>query len=1298
MFRRGNCPPAGSRRPRRRGQRSPLRLESLEARQLLAADVDVAGLLFRGDLVQDGQRWVAASGAVDVGFKPAASEAFRPLFTVSGGTTVDTVDTSVSFTGQGSVSGRPFFSASQLQPIALDVESLIGAGQFVAGSPFAWGGGLQASTLKLVNPGGGDTSDSRIEFAGAGTFSFGDAANGSRSPLALSDLQASLAPTGDGSATAKAAGEFYAAGTSWMIAGNDFSATLVSGVSSASIAGAASVTIDGDAFAATFSGQGLQVGQSAISGLTATLDGSFTPGGAKLAGSSWNATWSSGTLDVTGSGTLEFGTANTGTTANALPAITGAALAIADGRIASAAATLVGTIQMAGSKWEFGSAPLSYAADADELRIRGTATATLNPAGGVPAQATLEGTGLAITAGGVKSLASRIASGDLKVAGTTVAISDLALTYAANEDAIDFSGKAKITLDLGITNGPWTINAFTGRVSAGAFAKFGGTVDVVQETDYFPDRSEDAVLKFLLGTILQAKLNLGLFVDPTTGLDFLQLTGGINLDFIVVKLKLETTNKGILVRDGTLEQFEAVHRGELSVATSKFRAIDSLVKWVKATGEVQVSGSFEFYLGKKFWPKDNTGKPVPPYQGTPNEESLRAEAENIIVVDLGTSAEPGLVIKNGVLEKLDANVSAKTINLGLFEMKLNKAGFVYKKDYVTDAGTTVPSYLGFYGEVALSNQIQKTLQGTTLAASLGTRERPGIEIVDNNYNINNLKLFFGAAWSGPFQINELFFEWKKTSTSEYTINGGGMITLGPIRVGCEIGLYQGTTVTDTGLTQPTAWLFDRIKIKWEAAEENGYRGIPIKGVFIRKLAGELKNLQSPGDVTFVGTVGISAGPLIKLPGVQNNIPGQNGLVNIHPLMAEGRVTISKSMLVVDASFYKFAYYDVSYAGTSLDPWRYLLGKGTGTLTIDWTRDIYELKGNFTALDLIRGELLLRFFSTDTGSVGFVGFGSVEIKPEPNSKFDFRPVSWFNARGSVFYVVDDSRNEFGAWGTIKIAIFSATGGLLYDIRNDTFDFLDESEVKAYEKKARAIMNGTDQAFPWSREYDVEIATGSTNLHANKLTAAIPFSTRKITSAQYQGRTGNEYTIAEMLTEADIEVAVSGLPSGTSYRTSVSLQPAKDGVASGQILVEIFPAGAPGLDSSRTFAGLGLAQLAGKVQVKLKKNSFLTADAAVVEAVAAKPNDYLTGVVFVNGEPDLSKADWDDSKQVGGAGILPSLVTTPTMPQPTISLGGPAGDVAVHREINSFTNETLFRVTTNVSPHTRDKGVVLSLIHI
>jgi hypothetical protein len=306
MLRRGPRHAARGRRPSHRQHRASLHLESLEARQPLAADVDVAGLLFRGDFVQEGRRWVAPDGTVDVGFRPTGSEAFRPLFTVIGGTTIDTADTSVSFAGQGTVSGKPLFTANAAAPLVLDIESLLAGGQFVDGSPFDWGGGIRGSTLTLVNPGGGDTSDSRIELSGAGTFSFGSGADGTTSPLALTNLAASLSPTGDGSATATAAGVFSDAGSSWTLGGNSLTATLGSWTATANIVGAASLTIDGDLFSARFTGDGLQVKQSALTGLTATLDGLFTPGGVSLAGDAWTATWSPGSLAVTGSGTLEI--------------------------------------------------------------------------------------------------------------------------------------------------------------------------------------------------------------------------------------------------------------------------------------------------------------------------------------------------------------------------------------------------------------------------------------------------------------------------------------------------------------------------------------------------------------------------------------------------------------------------------------------------------------------------------------------------------------------------------------------------------------------------------------------------------------------------------------------------------------------------------------------------------------------------------------------------------------------------------------------------------------------------------
>ncbi|MFM8932407.1 MAG: hypothetical protein ACKOS8_11085, partial [Gemmataceae bacterium] len=84
-------------KPRQYGQ---LRIEQLEAR-ITPADVTVASLLFRGDLVADGTLWRATGKPIEVGFNPAGTEAFKSLVTLTGDTVIDQTLQNFQFQGTG---------------------------------------------------------------------------------------------------------------------------------------------------------------------------------------------------------------------------------------------------------------------------------------------------------------------------------------------------------------------------------------------------------------------------------------------------------------------------------------------------------------------------------------------------------------------------------------------------------------------------------------------------------------------------------------------------------------------------------------------------------------------------------------------------------------------------------------------------------------------------------------------------------------------------------------------------------------------------------------------------------------------------------------------------------------------------------------------------------------------------------------------------------------------------------------------------------------------------------------------
>jgi len=310
MFRRGSQHATGRRRASRREHRSSLRLESLEARQLLAADIDVAGLLFRGDLVRDGERWVATSGAVDVGFKPTGAEAFRPLVTLTGDIAVDAFTAAFDFRGTAAaiLSNGSLPLWSQATVASYSINDLLGGGATIAGTAFAVDGFFfTASSLRFENPNGGSTSDARL------------ATQGRLSTTALAGFSVDVAaehavrinPEGISltGVSGPVATDFRVAGATFAAAGlsvayDTVGRTLeVSGVSTLAFAGR-SVS----ASLGTAATPGLVLSAGALDRLAPTLSGGFAIAGGsmRLDELSVSYTAATDTLQMVGAAAVEF--------------------------------------------------------------------------------------------------------------------------------------------------------------------------------------------------------------------------------------------------------------------------------------------------------------------------------------------------------------------------------------------------------------------------------------------------------------------------------------------------------------------------------------------------------------------------------------------------------------------------------------------------------------------------------------------------------------------------------------------------------------------------------------------------------------------------------------------------------------------------------------------------------------------------------------------------------------------------------------------------------------------------------
>ena len=271
-------------KPRQYGQ---LHIEQLEAR-ITPADVTVASLLFRGDLVTDGTLWRAAGKPIEVGFNPTEGEAFKSLVTLTGDTVIDPALQNFRFKGTGALPGvsglQDFWSSTTLS--TFDVQRMTTAtGESITGKALTLGDLVTtATTLALENPNGGDTTDSQLKLNGAGTLAF----TGAATPLSINPLALTVTGAGAGTATGKTSGALQVQGTTWTLTANPFAATFSSGLSLATITGTASALLRTDTVSmqmdpAMDAGNGLAIEAGTIKTLGASAkDQNFTVAGTPI--------------------------------------------------------------------------------------------------------------------------------------------------------------------------------------------------------------------------------------------------------------------------------------------------------------------------------------------------------------------------------------------------------------------------------------------------------------------------------------------------------------------------------------------------------------------------------------------------------------------------------------------------------------------------------------------------------------------------------------------------------------------------------------------------------------------------------------------------------------------------------------------------------------------------------------------------------------------------------------------------------------------------------------------------------
>lgn len=1193
-------------KPRKHHQ---LHIEELEAR-ITPADVTVASLLFRGDLVADGALWRATGKPIEVGFKPTGGEAFKSLVTLTGDTVIDPALQNFQFQGTGALAGasgqRDFWSSTTLS--TFDVQRMTTAtGESITGKALTLGDLVTtATTLALENPNGGDTTDSQLKLDGAGTLAFAGAAT----PLSINPLALTVTGAAAGTATGKATGSFQAQGTTWTLTQNPLSATITAGKSTVTVTGTATALLRTD-----------------------TLSVDMTPS-------------------------------------------------------------------------------------------KDAATGLVSDAG------------LVIEAGAIKTLVASTINQNFTVAGTPITLNG---KFSFSNSALGFKGTAQHTgvlafltysdFSFGVQDNKLTdLAAYATQPWLNAAA--GGVAT------YF------SLLPFKGAVSVSSKMETKLSTD-TSGKESLSITGsaGFNYDWNKnqdaktsneAMLTLTAAGNGFVIRDGKLQDWDVQLDGRLDLIISNkvneakpgsFEAKATRL-WYSANDPTFGKDTYGFsgsvYLAmdgvRSFGIIDPNKDPNKPDSKIP----IVREPSNFFELNCGTREQPGFVLADGQVRRIDVALSLKkmegeTIKAEEF-LDIHKLKFRIQQVGLYYNATDTEKVLGFYGTVSTNFGFnkEKGIDGKYFTASLGTRENPGLQLISSydpdqkawiaTWSIRDIFLRFPDFRIGivGFKNVEMFYRVDKNNPNLSVWGGRLEVAVKYFYVGGKFELKS--VKNEQG--EVTAVLFNGASLS-ASIDPNGltpglFPALSAKGLHIIAIEVGVENWQDPSNWNWYGTATIGVGPRLPWFDTDNKVAR-----NVYTLVGRGtlRYYPSAGRISGEIDVFVAAYWDASAYSVNLEGWKDLLGNGRGTFIIDWENDFYRFDVNCTIFDLIHGQLQ---FQLSKGELVLYAF--VRLSPVPGSTFDFWPINKIDISVHILLILAKRHRLFAGWANIKIIFIDATVGFGYDfIKKDGFWILGEGKVNELIKLKDSYLNSEDKkVFRYGQTFETEVAsTDATGLHSSSYTVSIPF----LTTSLY----GTDFTYAKMLEKDDFNIEFNNIPEGVSASWAVNLgdiEKTAEGrpFRTGSIRVRFLPFLNGKIDYSKTFASLGLTNLKIEIKVRHKQNSMffnhgldeeerkvfallleLYWPAFMKEIDTTKSGAEAYAPAFLDRSKELllnlPAYNYYSTKKVP---IGPTQFDSFLVAQPTIEVPQPAPFD------DNTTNLVSFTAHANASPKTRDDGTVSLLI--
>ena len=416
---------------------------------------------------------------------------------------------------------------------------------------------------------------------------------------------------------------------------------------------------------------------------------------------------------------------------------------------------------------------------------------------------------------------------------------------------------------------------------------------------------------------------------------------------------------------------------------------------------------------------------------------------NTIAANLGTQADPGLIVQGSTVTQINMAISG-SFKVDGFGFAIQDAGITY----TTGNGST--SY-SIFGTFTLTDVFTATVQLGTGSSNPGITITNGVFVVDAiTFNLDNVPI-------GAFTLNYLTISYQASNDEWY---GAAQVTF-------PTGFALGASITFV------SGQLEEIGVSYSAGTSTGI-AVGDTGMFITEMSAELQNLNQPANIIASGTIEAVFGKKISIAGTTCSL-----------FAATGSFSADSQQLVISGSYYEGAY-------QTNGQWNGILGTGTATVDLNWAAGVYSADISMSFYDgtfVISAEIAF----DNSGDLGIIATASVNI---PNG-VPFIGGTRLGSMGFAFiYTASSGVGTVAAWASVNLGFVSVTSGFQYTFDSKSsqdggLQIIGASQVSSLNSKVNNIASASSSVPPiYTYAYTVTIPSTATGEYGLSVQATWP----------------------------------------------------------------------------------------------------------------------------------------------------------------------------------------------------------------